>query len=44
MFNFTGKNMWLTVGSLASMQFPKNIGCDKGNLSVMAFLNNLLVT
>ena len=44
MFNFTGKNMWLTVGSLASMQFPKNTGCDKGKLSVMAFLNNLLVT
>ena len=44
MLDFIGENLWLIVASLASMQFPKNNGFDKGKLSVMAFLNNLLVT
>ena len=44
MFHFIGENLWLTVSSLASMQFPKNTGFDEGKFSVMAFLNNLLVT
>ena len=44
MFHFIGENLWLTVASLASMQFPKDIGFDKGKLSVTVFLNNLLVT
>ena len=25
MFHFIGEDMWLTVASLASMQYPKNI-------------------
>ena len=44
MFYFLSENLWLTVGSLASMQFPQDTGFDKGKLSVKAFLNNLLVT
>ena len=47
MFHFIGENVWLTVASLASMQFPKDTGFDKGKYyfkSVMAFLDNLLVT
>ena len=44
MFHFIGENLWLTVQSLASMQFHNNTGFDKGKLSVMVFLNNLLVT
>ena len=44
MFHFKGENLWLTVASLASMQFPTNTGFDKGKLIVTAFLNNLLVT
>ena len=44
MFHFIGENLWLTVASLSSMQFPKDTGFDKGKLNVMAFLNNLLVT
>ena len=44
MFHFIGENLWLTVASPASMQFPKHDGFDKGKLSVMAFLNNPLVT
>ena len=44
MFHFIGENLWLTVASLASMQFPKNTGFDKGKLNVMAFLNNLFDT
>ena len=43
MFHFIGENLWLTFGSLGSMQFL-NTGFDKGKLSVMAFLNNLLGT
>ena len=43
MFQFIGEKLWLIVASLASMQFPKNTCFDKGKLSVMAFLNNLLV-
>ena len=43
MFHFKGENLWLTVVSLASMQFPKDTGFDKGKLSLMAFLSNLLV-
>ena len=43
MFHFIGENLWLTVASLSSMQFPKDTGFDKGKLNVMAFLNNLLV-
>ena len=31
MFHFIGENVWLTVASLASMQFPKDTGFDKGN-------------
>ena len=34
--------MWLTVASLASLQYPKNTCFDKRKLSVVAFLNNLL--
>ena len=37
-------DIWLIVASPASMQFPKDDGFDKGKLSVMAFLNNPLVT
>ena len=44
MFHFKGENLRLTDASFANMQFPKNSGFDKGKLSVMAFLNNLLVT
>ena len=44
MFRFIGENLWVIVASLANMQFPKDTGFDKGKLSVMAFLNNLLVT
>ena len=44
MFHFTGENWWLIVASLASIQFSKNTGFDKGKLSVVAFLNNLLAT
>ena len=44
MFHFIGENLWFTVASLASMQFTKDTGFDKGKLSLMAFLNNLLVT
>ena len=44
MFHFIGENLLLTVTSLPSMQFPMDTGYDKGKLSVMAFLNNLLVT
>ena len=36
--------MWLTVASLPSIQYPKNTGFDKGNLSVVASLNNILDT
>ena len=43
MFHFIGDNLWLTVVSLESMQFPKDTGFDKGKLRVMVFLNNLLV-
>ena len=35
---------FLTVASLASMQYPKDTVFDKGKLSVMFFINNLLVT
>ena len=41
MFRFIGQNLWLT---LASMKFPRDTGFDKGKSSVLAFLNNLLVT
>ena len=44
MFHFIGENLRLTFASLASMQFPNDTGFDKGTLSVMAFLNNLLFT
>ena len=44
MLHFIGENLWVTAASLASMQFPKDTDFDKGKLSVMAFLNNLLVT
>ena len=40
MFHFIGENLWLTVASLTSMQFPNNTGFNKGKLSVKAFLNN----
>ena len=43
-FHFIGENLWLTLASLASTQFPKDTSVDKAKLSVMAFLNNLLVT
>ena len=39
-----GENLWVTVISLASMQFPRDTSFYKGKVSVMAFLNNLLVT
>ena len=41
MFHFIGEILWLTIASLASMQFPKSTGFDKGKLSFMVFLNNL---
>ena len=41
MFHFIGENPWVTAASLASMQFPKNTGFDKGKLSDTAFPNNL---
>ena len=44
LFHFKGENLRLTDASFANMQFPNNTGFDKGKLSVMAFLNNLLVT
>ena len=44
MFHFIGENVRLTVASLASMQFPKDTGFDKGKLGVMVFPNNLLFT
>ena len=43
MFHFIGENLWLTVASLESMQFPKDTGFDQEKLSVMAFFNNLLI-
>ena len=43
MSHFIGDNLWLTVASLESTEFPKDTGFDKEQLSVMAFLNNLLV-
>ena len=42
MFYFLGKNLWLTAASLPGIQFPENTDSDKGKLSVMTFLNNLL--
>ena len=44
MFHFINENLWLTVASRSSIQYPNNIGFDKGKLSVAAFLNNLLDT
>ena len=44
LFSLIGENLRLTVASFASMQCSKDTGFDKGRLSVMAFLNNLLVT
>ena len=44
MFHFIGENLWLTVASLTSMQFPKNTDFNKGKLSAVAFLKNLLDT
>ena len=43
MFHFVGDNLWLTVASLASLRFPTDTGFDKRKLSVMGFLNNLLL-
>ena len=43
MFHFIGENLWLTVASLESIQFSKDIGFDKEKFSVVDFLNNLLV-
>ena len=42
MFYFIGKNLWRTAASLPRIQFPENIDFDKGKLSVITFLNNLL--
>ena len=39
--HFICENLWLTVASLASMQYPKNTNFDKRKLSFMAFLSNL---
>ena len=41
MFHFIGEILWLTIASLANMQFPKSNGFDKGKLSFMVSLNNL---
>ena len=41
MFHFIGEDLRLTVATLASMQFPKDTGFDKGKLIVMAFINKL---
>ena len=35
---------FITVASLTSMQYPKDTVFDRGKLSVMFFINNLLVT
>ena len=43
MFRFIGDNLWITFPSLESVQFPMDTGFDKGKLSVMSFLDNLLV-
>ena len=43
LFHSIGDNLWLTVPSLATIQFPKHTGFDKENLGVAVFLNNLLV-
>ena len=44
MFHFIGENLWLTVTSLESMQFPKSTGFDKGKLGFfeckMVFIQN----
>ena len=37
MFHFIGENLWLTVTSLESMQFPKSTSFDKGKLGFMNF-------
>ena len=37
MFHFLGKNLWLTVASLASMQFPKDTGFDKRKVECYGF-------
>ena len=37
MKKFTGENLWVTVSSLAGMQFP-DAGFHKRKLSVKAFL------
>ena len=39
MFHFIGKNLWITVASLAIKQIPENTGFDKGTLSVEKLLD-----
>ena len=41
MFHFTGENFWLTVASLARMQFSKDTGFEKEKLSAMATVSYL---
>ena len=40
-FHFTGENFWLTVASLASMQFSKDTSFEKEKLSAMATVRYL---
>ena len=44
MFHFIGENLWLTVASLASMQFPKDTGFDKGKFIILRVLWLFLTT
>ena len=40
-FHFIGDNFWVTVASLASMQFSKDTGFEKEKLSAMASVRYL---
>ena len=44
MIHFTGENLCLTVASLASMQFPKDTGFDRGKFIILSVLWFLLTT
>ena len=45
MFHFIGEeNLWLTVASLASIQFPKYTGFDKGKFIILKVLWFFLIT
>ena len=40
-FHFIGDNFWVTVASLAGMQFSKDTGFEKEKLSAMATVRYL---